>query len=87
VATHALDSHVVLIGFMGAGKSTIGEEVARRIGRPFVDIDTEIERGEGPVAEIFATRGESVFRELEDHYLNKARAGPCLLYTSPSPRD
>jgi len=76
VATHALDSHVVLIGFMGAGKSTIGEEVARRIGRPFVDIDTEIERGEGPVAEIFATRGESVFRELEDHYLNKARAGP-----------
>ena len=41
---HALDRHVALVGFMGAGKSALGDEVARRIGRPFVDVDAEIER-------------------------------------------
>jgi shikimate kinase/3-dehydroquinate synthase len=39
VATHALNRHLVLVGFMGAGKTTIGSEVARRLGRAFVDTD------------------------------------------------
>jgi shikimate kinase/3-dehydroquinate synthase len=43
VATHALDRHLVLVGFMGAGKSTIGREVARRLGREFRDTDDELE--------------------------------------------
>ena len=47
MATHALDRHVVLVGFMGAGKSTLGAEVARRLGRPFVDLDDELERRHG----------------------------------------
>ena len=38
------DRHLVLVGFMGAGKSTVGAEVAERIGRAFVDIDPELER-------------------------------------------
>ena len=40
----ALGKHLALIGFMGAGKSTIGREVAKRTARPFVDTDAEIER-------------------------------------------
>jgi shikimate kinase/3-dehydroquinate synthase len=72
----ALERHLVLVGFMGAGKSTIGAEVARRLGRPFVDVDAEIERAEGPISEIFAARGESAFRELETRYLNEARLAP-----------
>src|SRR5262245_25381345 len=61
---------------MGAGKSTVGAEVARRLGRTFVDIDVEIERVEGPISEIFAGRGEAAFRELEARHLNEARLAP-----------
>jgi 3-dehydroquinate synthetase len=50
---------------MGAGKTTIGAEAARRLGRPFRDVDGEIAREHGPLSELFATRGEAAFRELE----------------------
>jgi shikimate kinase/3-dehydroquinate synthase len=50
---------------MGAGKSTIGQEVANLSGRPFVDLDREIERRHGPVAELFE-RGEPEFRRIEE---------------------
>jgi shikimate kinase len=50
---------------MGAGKSTIGAEVARVSGRPFVDLDRELERRHGPIADLFE-RGESDFRRLEE---------------------
>jgi shikimate kinase / 3-dehydroquinate synthase len=50
---------------MGAGKSTIGQEVARLSGRPFVDLDREIERRHGPVTELFE-RGEPEFRRIEE---------------------
>jgi shikimate kinase len=57
---------VFIIGFMGAGKSTVGGIVAARLGRPFVDLDGEIERREGrSVAELFAAGGESGFRDAE----------------------
>jgi shikimate kinase / 3-dehydroquinate synthase len=49
---------------MGAGKTTVGREVARRTGRPFVDTDAEIEARHGPIAELFE-RGEEEFRRLE----------------------
>jgi 3-dehydroquinate synthetase len=59
--------HVALIGFMGAGKTTLGREVARRIGRIFVDLDRELERRAGQtIAELFAHRGEAEFRTLEE---------------------
>jgi 3-dehydroquinate synthetase/shikimate kinase len=52
---------------MGAGKSTLGVQVAERIGRSFVDLDREIELGAGAtVPEIFERRGEAAFRELEE---------------------
>jgi len=50
---------------MGAGKSTIGQEVARLSGRPFIDLDREIERRHGSVAELFE-RGEAEFRRVEE---------------------
>ena len=58
--------HLALIGFMGAGKSTVGEEVARRLGRRFVDLDREVEKHTLVlVSEFFATRGEAEFRAVE----------------------
>jgi shikimate kinase/3-dehydroquinate synthase len=57
---------IVLTGFMGAGKSTVGERLAEVLGRPFVDVDAVVEHEAGTtVAELFAREGESRFRELE----------------------
>jgi len=64
----------VLLGFMGAGKSTIGAEVAERLGRPFLDVDDEVERAEGPIWKLFQERGESAFRELEARFLREGAA-------------
>ncbi len=55
-----------LVGMMGAGKSTVGRALARRLRRPFSDLDREIEREAGcKVAEIFEREGESGFRARE----------------------
>lgn len=56
---------VVLVGFMGAGKSAVGRELAARLGLPFVDADAVIAAAAGPIPGIFAARGERGFRELE----------------------
>jgi shikimate kinase/3-dehydroquinate synthase len=57
---------------MGAGKTTIGEDVAHRLGRPFRDVDREIEAATGPIAEIFESQGEAVFREIEARFVQAA---------------
>ncbi len=58
--------NIVLTGFMGVGKSCVGREVARRLGRPFVDMDVEIARRAGKsISDIFAQDGEPVFRAME----------------------
>lgn len=57
---------VYLVGFMGAGKTSVGECLARELRCPFVDLDREIERDAGrTIAEIFRDDGEAVFRRLE----------------------
>jgi shikimate kinase len=57
---------VYLVGMPGSGKSSVGPELARRLGVPFVELDEEIERAAGrPVREIFEQHGETRFRELE----------------------
>ena len=57
---------IVLCGFMGCGKSTIGSLLARKMGMAFVDMDSYIEKKEGKsVSEIFAQSGEEHFRMLE----------------------
>lgn len=57
---------VYLVGFMGAGKTTVGRALARRLGWRFEDIDVEVERREGQtIADIFRLRGEGHFRAAE----------------------
>ena len=66
-------SNIYLTGFMGTGKSAVGRELARRLKRPFVDLDAAIERATGSkVAEVFARRGEAAFRRMERTALAKA---------------
>ena len=61
---------IVLIGFMGAGKSSVGRELARMIGTTFADLDEEIVRTAGrTIAEIFQHDGEAEFRRLEREQL------------------
>ncbi|MBA2741570.1 MAG: bifunctional shikimate kinase/3-dehydroquinate synthase [Actinobacteria bacterium] len=63
----ALDRHVALVGFMGAGKSTLGPQLAERLGRRFVSVDDVVERRSGrTVADLFERDGEARFRELEE---------------------
>jgi shikimate kinase len=60
------DRPIVLVGLMGAGKSTVGRRLARRLGIPFVDADEEIERAaDTDIAEIFERFGEPAFRDGE----------------------
>ncbi len=70
----ALGKHLALAGFMGAGKSTVGREVARLTERPFVDTDEEIARRHGPVSQLFDDRGEAEFRRLEAEIVREALA-------------
>ncbi len=64
--------HVILTGFMGAGKTTVGELLARRLGCAFFDTDRLIEEEAGmSVSQIFETQGEEAFRGLETAILKK----------------
>ena len=64
--------NIVLIGFMGCGKSTVGRELHRRLGYPLVDMDHEIESRAGkPITAIFAEDGEDAFRDLETGLLRE----------------
>jgi shikimate kinase len=74
---------VVLVGMMGAGKSSVGRRVALRLGIPFVDADTEIEKAAGmAITDIFAIRGEAEFRSGEARViLRLLEGGPQVLAT------
>ncbi|TAG09974.1 MAG: shikimate kinase [Verrucomicrobia bacterium] len=62
--------NIILIGFMGCGKSTIGRSLQGKLGYPWIDTDEHIEQCVGmSVKEIFAKRGEQAFRELESNIL------------------
>lgn len=56
---------LVLVGPMGAGKTSIGRRVAKALGLPFRDTDSEIVKEHGPIPEIFERRGEPAFRAIE----------------------
>ena len=74
---------VVLVGMMGAGKSTIGRRLAARLNLPFVDADTEIEAAAGmTIPEIFEVHGEPHFRDGEARVIARLlEAGPAVLAT------
>jgi len=74
---------VVLVGMMGAGKSSIGRRLAQRLGVGFVDADAEIEAAAGmTIAEIFAAYGEPYFRSGEQRVIARLlESGPQVLAT------
>ncbi len=74
---------IVLVGMMGAGKSSIGRRLATRLGVPFVDADTEIESAAGmTIPEIFAKHGEPYFRAGEARVIARILDhGPQVLAT------
>lgn len=83
-------SHLILVGLMGTGKSTIGRRIAHQLGREFFDTDDEVCRASGSsVREIFEQKGEEYFRQLEheslaravatERFLVIAAAGGCIL--------
>jgi shikimate kinase len=68
--TSLREQNIVLIGFMGVGKTTVGKLVAKKLFRDFLDIDEEIEKEyKMPVSQIFAELGEKVFREREKEFI------------------
>jgi shikimate kinase len=74
---------VVLVGMMGAGKSSVGRRLAGRLAIPFVDADVEIEKAAGmTISEIFAAHGEAYFRAGETRVIARLlEGGPQVLAT------
>ncbi len=74
---------IVLVGLMGAGKSTIGRRLATTLDLQFIDSDNEIVEAAGcSIADIFETYGEAIFRDLEQRVLLRLLSGPpCVLAT------
>jgi shikimate kinase len=71
------DRCIVLVGLMGAGKTTVGRRLAKRLALPFLDSDEEIERAaDHSIAEIFDRFGEASFRDGERRVLRRLIGGP-----------
>jgi shikimate kinase len=70
------DRCIVLVGLMGAGKSTVGRRLAKRLGRRFIDSDEEIEKAaDRTISEIFDRFGESSFRDGERRVIARLIGG------------
>jgi shikimate kinase len=83
VAATRAPAAVALVGFMGAGKSAVGQELAAALGIPFIDTDDLIVAQAGPIDALFSARGEAAFRALEAAIVVAASADalarPCVL--------
>ncbi len=67
-----MNNNIFLIGYMGSGKTTLGLKIANQLNRKFIDLDQEIEDGEGKsITEVFEAVGEEGFRKIERKYLLK----------------
>jgi shikimate kinase len=74
--TVTFDRSLVLVGMMGAGKSTVGRLLANQLGIPFVDSDDEIEKAAGmPISEMFERFGEAEFRDGERRVIARLIGG------------
>ncbi|MEX1009555.1 MAG: shikimate kinase [Acidimicrobiia bacterium] len=75
-----MQGHLVLVGLMGAGKTTVGKRCAELLGRPFVDTDELVVAAAGvPFEELWATEGEAGFRARERVAVADAAASPAAL--------
>lgn len=75
--------NIILTGFMGAGKSAVGRELARMAGLRLVELDAEIERAAGlRIPEIFAREGELAFREREAREVGRAAGLSCVVIST-----
>ena len=64
--------NIYLIGMMGSGKSTVGKPLSEKMHKPFIDLDSEIEKGTGKnISEIFDIDGEEQFRKMETKQLKQ----------------
>jgi len=64
--------NIYLIGMMGSGKSTVGKTLSEKMNKPFIDLDSEIEKGAGKnISEIFDIDGEEQFRKMETKQLKQ----------------
>jgi shikimate kinase len=71
------NKQIILAGFMGSGKTTVGEKLALLLGRTFVDTDQKVEKKTGmKVAEIFSIHGEAIFRKMETEAVESLTAYP-----------
>jgi shikimate kinase len=71
--------NLYLTGFMGTGKTSVGRELARRLRRPFVDLDSDIEARAGQTISELFSRGEPAFRRAEARALRRASRRPGLV--------
>lgn len=75
-----LDKPIVMVGLMGAGKTSVGRALARHLGIPFVDSDKEIEKAAGcSVVDIFSMYGEKEFRRVEQKVIERIIDTPPLV--------
>lgn len=75
-----IDRTIVLVGMMGAGKTTVGRRLAPRLGLKFMDADEEIERAAGmKVADLFREHGEESFRRGEAQIIERLLDGPPIV--------
>lgn len=75
---------IILIGYMGSGKSSIGKALAEKLNLPFMDLDMEIEKREGKsISEVFSDKGEIYFRKRENQVLKEilSQTGNFVLAT------
>jgi len=76
----SLNKPIVMVGLMGAGKTSIGRALARNLGIPFVDSDKEIEKAAGcSVVDIFSMYGETEFRRVEEKVIERLLDTPPLV--------
>lgn len=78
------NEQIFLVGFMGAGKTTVGKALSVKLHRPFVDLDTEITNYlDSPVTDIFREKGEPFFRDTETEVLKNVLSenGPSVIAT------
>ncbi len=79
-APNAAKDTIVMVGLMGAGKTSIGRRVAARLGLPFVDADDEIEAAAGSsIEDIFERLGEASFRDGERRVIARLLDGPPIV--------